>query len=84
MLPLCGGPELNSKQARQNLPIAKDGLLAYYRSNEKPTSTMEALLELSPLYLQLEVEAKAKIYRLYCNDQSKLKSEGSACAWLRT
>jgi hypothetical protein len=35
MLPLYGGPELNSKQAMQNSEqAAKDGLLGNYRSNE--------------------------------------------------
>jgi hypothetical protein len=43
---------------------------------------MEVLLGLPPLYLQLEVEAKAGICRLYCNDQWKPKSEGFRHAYM--
>jgi hypothetical protein len=31
-----------------------------------PTAATEVLLRLSPVYLQLEAEARAGIYRLYC------------------
>jgi hypothetical protein len=41
-----------------------------------PTAATEFLLGLPPVHLQLEEEAKAEIYRLYCNDQWKPKSEG--------
>jgi hypothetical protein len=34
-----------------------------------PTAAMEVLLGLSPLYLQVEVEARIGNYRLRCNDQ---------------
>jgi hypothetical protein len=34
-----------------------------------PTASMEVLLGLLPLHLQLEAEAKTRIYRLYCSDQ---------------
>jgi hypothetical protein len=37
---------------------------------------MVVLLGFPPLYLQLEMKAKAGIYRLYCNVQWKHKSEG--------
>jgi hypothetical protein len=37
MLPLYGGAESNSKQARQNSANTKDGLLGNYRSNELRT-----------------------------------------------
>jgi hypothetical protein len=41
-----------------------------------PTAAMEILLELPPLHLQVESEAKVGNYRLCCNDQWKHKSEG--------
>jgi hypothetical protein len=41
-----------------------------------PTAAIEVLLGLSPLHLQLNAEARAGIYRLYCSDQWKPKSEG--------
>jgi hypothetical protein len=34
-----------------------------------PTAATEALLELPPLHLKMEAEARAKIYRLKCNEQ---------------
>jgi hypothetical protein len=37
---------------------------------------IEVLLVLPQLYLQLEAEAKAGVYRLNCYDQWKYKSEG--------
>jgi hypothetical protein len=37
---------------------------------------MEALLELPPLHLQVEAEARIGNYRLRCNDQWKPKTEG--------
>jgi hypothetical protein len=39
-----------------------------------PTASMEVLLGLHPLHLQVEVEAKAGNYRLCCNEQWKPKS----------
>jgi hypothetical protein len=47
-----------------------------------PTAAMEVLLGLLPLHLQLEAEAKTGIYRLYCNNQWKHKSEGSGYAYI--
>jgi hypothetical protein len=41
-----------------------------------PTAAMEVLLELPPLHLQVEAEARISNYRLRCNDQWKPKSEG--------
>jgi hypothetical protein len=45
-----------------------------------PTPVIEVLLGRPPLHLQLEVEAKAGVYRLNCNYQRKPKSEGSGHA----
>jgi hypothetical protein len=47
-----------------------------------PIAAIEILLVLPPLHLQLEVEARAGIYRLYCSDQWKPKSEGSEHAYM--
>jgi hypothetical protein len=46
-----------------------------------PTAAIVVLLELPPVHLQLEAEAKARVYRLNCNDQwkSKLEGFGHAC-----
>jgi hypothetical protein len=45
------------------------------RGNENtPIPANEVLLD-SSLHLQLEVKAKAGIYRMHCNDQWKTKSE---------
>jgi hypothetical protein len=41
-----------------------------------PTAAIEVLLGLSPLHLQLEVEARAGIYRLHCSEQWRPKSKG--------
>jgi hypothetical protein len=41
-----------------------------------PTVAIKVLLGLPPLHQKLEVEAKAGIYRLYCNDKWKPRSEG--------
>jgi hypothetical protein len=41
-----------------------------------PTATMEVLLRLPPLHLQVEAEAMIGSYRLRCNEQWKPKSEG--------
>jgi plasmid maintenance system killer protein len=38
-----------------------------------PTAAMEVLLELPPLHLQVEEEAKIGNYSLRCNDQWKPK-----------
>jgi hypothetical protein len=67
MLPLYGGPELNSKQVRQNLASCK-GFFYYWWGGTKslgtaclgitgamrsgPTAAMEVLLGLPPLHLQ--------------------------------
>jgi hypothetical protein len=45
-----------------------------------PTSEIEFLLGVHPLSLQLEAETRAGIYRLYCSDHWKPKSEGSGHA----
>jgi hypothetical protein len=47
-----------------------------------PTATMEVLLGLPPLHLQVKVEAKVGNYRLCCNDQWKPKSEGLGHAYM--
>jgi hypothetical protein len=39
-----------------------------------PAAAMEVLLELPPLHMMIEVEVQAKIYRLMCTQQWKLKS----------
>jgi hypothetical protein len=41
-----------------------------------PTASMEALLGLPPLHLQVEAKARIGNYRLHCNDQWKPKIEG--------
>jgi hypothetical protein len=41
-----------------------------------PTAAVEVLLGLLSLHLQLETQAKAGIYGLYCNKQWEPKSEG--------
>jgi hypothetical protein len=41
-----------------------------------PTAAIEILLGLLSLLSQLEAETRAGIYRLYCSDQWKPKSEG--------
>jgi hypothetical protein len=41
-----------------------------------PTAAIEVLFGLPPLHLQLEAEARAGIYRLYCSEQWKPKSIG--------
>jgi hypothetical protein len=46
------------------------------------TTAMEVLLGLPPLCLQLEMKAKVGIYRLYCSDQWKHKSEGFGHAYI--
>jgi hypothetical protein len=56
MMPLYGGPELNSKQARQNL------VLELGEMRTAPTAAMEVLLGLPPLHLQVEKEAKIGNY----------------------
>jgi hypothetical protein len=40
------------------------------------TAAVELFLRLPPLHLQLEAEAKIGNYRLRCNEQWKLKSDG--------
>jgi hypothetical protein len=37
-----------------------------------PTAAIEVLIRLPPLHLQLEGEARAGIYGLYCSDQRKV------------
>jgi hypothetical protein len=46
------------------------------------TAAMEVPLGFPPLDLQLQAETKAGIYRLYCNDQWKPKSEGFGHAYI--
>jgi hypothetical protein len=46
------------------------------------TAATEVFLGLPPLQPQLEAEAKTGIYRLYCTDQWKPKSEGSGHAYM--
>jgi hypothetical protein len=46
------------------------------------TTATEVLLGLPPLPLYMETEGKAGNYRLHCNDQWKLKSEGSGHAYM--
>jgi hypothetical protein len=41
-----------------------------------PTLAIEVLIQLSPLPLQLDAEAREGIYRFYYSDQRKPKSEG--------
>jgi hypothetical protein len=47
-----------------------------------PTTAIEVLIGLLPLHLQLEAEAIAGIYRLYCSDQWKRKSDGFGHAYM--
>jgi hypothetical protein len=47
-----------------------------------PTAAMEVVLELPPLHLQVEAEARIGNYRLLCNDQWKPKSEGFGHAYM--
>jgi hypothetical protein len=47
-----------------------------------PIATMEALLKLPTLHLQVEAEAKVRNCRLHCNDQWKPKSEGFRHAYM--
>jgi hypothetical protein len=47
-----------------------------------PTAVMEVLLGVSPLHLQVEVEARIGNHRLRCNDQWKPKSEGFGHAYM--
>jgi hypothetical protein len=47
-----------------------------------PTVAIEVLLGLPPLHLQLEAEARAGIYRLYCSDKWKPKSKGFGHAYM--
>jgi hypothetical protein len=47
-----------------------------------PTAETEVLLGLPTLHLQLKAEAKAEIYRFYCIDQWKPKSEGFGHAYV--
>jgi hypothetical protein len=47
-----------------------------------PTAANEVLLEVPPLHLQLEAEARARIYSLYCSDQWKSKSEDFGRAYM--
>jgi hypothetical protein len=47
-----------------------------------PTAEIEVLLGLPPLHLQLEAEGRAGIYKLYCNDQWRPKSEGFGHAYM--
>jgi hypothetical protein len=61
MLPLYGGPELNSKEATQNL--ASTGTM-----RTAPTAATEVLLGLPPLHLHAETEAKIGNYRLCCDE----------------
>jgi hypothetical protein len=42
----------------------------------------EVIIGLLPLHLHFEAEARAGIYRLYCSDQWKPKSEGSGYAYM--
>jgi hypothetical protein len=46
------------------------------------TAEIELLLGLRPLPLQLEAEARAGIYRIYCSDQWKPKTEVSGHAYV--
>jgi hypothetical protein len=39
------------------------------------TAAIEVFLELRPLQLQLESEARAGIYRIYCSDKCESKSD---------
>jgi hypothetical protein len=43
---------------------------------------LKSSLDSPPLHLQVEAEAKAGNYRLYCNDQWKPKSEGFGYAYM--
>jgi hypothetical protein len=83
MLPLHCGPELNSKQARQNLANCK-GWPAWELEKQRtgPTYAIEVLLGLSPLHLQVEAEGKVGNYGLRCNDQWKPNSEGFGHAYM--
>jgi hypothetical protein len=47
-----------------------------------PPAATEVLFGLPPLHLQLEAEARAGIYRFYCSDQLKPKSEGSGHTYM--
>jgi hypothetical protein len=47
-----------------------------------PTAAIEVLIGLPPLHLQLVPEARAGIYRLYCSDLWKPKSEGFGHAYM--
>jgi hypothetical protein len=47
-----------------------------------PTAAIEVLLEVPQLHLQLEAEAKAGIYSLYCSDQWEPKSEPFGHAYM--
>jgi hypothetical protein len=72
MLPLCAGlgsfktskVELNKLQR-----ITCSGITGTMKTD--PTAATEVLIGLCPLHLQLEAEARAGIYRLYCSDQWK-------------
>jgi hypothetical protein len=55
------------------MQTADAGLLGVMRT--APTADTEVLLGLPQWHLQLEAEARAGIYRLYCNYQWKPKSE---------
>jgi hypothetical protein len=68
MLPLCGGPELNSEQAE-------------FCKLQRMTAT-EILLGLPPLRLQVGAEIKVENYRLHCNDQWKPKPKGFGHAYM--
>jgi hypothetical protein len=84
MLPLYGDPKLNSKQARQNLANCKGwpGLELQKQWEQLQQLQLKSSLDCPSLHLQVEAEAKAGYYRLCCNDQWKLKSEGFGHAYM--
>jgi hypothetical protein len=47
-----------------------------------PTAEVKVPILLLPLHLQLEAEARAAIYRLYCSDQWKPTSESFGQAYI--